>query len=389
MPRRKRGRRGQGRVYKRGRVYWIAFHLDDGTRWRQSADTENPKEAETLLHRRLTERAEGRLPTRTQDEASAPLVAAPETAEPTFEEARDVFYADMRTKGCRSFADAKRRVEKHLARAFAGRLMDSITPTDIRRYQAMRLDEGATNGGVRREMAALKRMFRLLLHDERLSKVPNIPMPSEGKPRQGFFEREELDRLLPHLPDWLRPPVAFAYHLGWRMRSEVFSLQWRQVDLVTGTVRLEPGQTKSGKGRLVYLWDEPRALIEQQWHEHRELFPDCPFVFHRYGSQIRQPLESWRKACNAAGLSGKLMHDFRRTAARNLLRDGVDQSTAMQILGHETAEVFRRYAIKDERVLREAAERLSQAANRRAKAQLGHTDPIQRGSEQGDKTLTH
>jgi integrase len=370
-------------------VLWIAFHLDDGTRWRESANTENRREAEALLHKRLTERNENRLPSRHEpDPAPAPAVQD-EPGEPTFEEARDVFYADMRTKDCRSFADAKRRVEKHLARGFAGRLMDSITPTDIRRYQAMRLDEGATNGGVRREMAALKRMFRLLLHDERLGKVPNIPMPSEGKPRQGFFERDEVDRLLPHLPDWLRPPVAFAYHLGWRMKSEVFPLQWRQVDLVNGTVRLEPGQTKSGKGRLVYLWDEPRAVIEQQWHEHRELFPDCPFVFHRYGSQIRQPLESWRKACNAAGLSGKLMHDFRRTAARNLLRDGVDQSTAMQILGHETAEVFRRYAIKDERVLREAAERLSQAANRRAKAQLGHSDPIQRGPEQGDKTLTH
>ena len=60
------------------------------------------------------------------------------------------------------------------------------------------------------------------------------------------------------------------------------------------------------------------------------------------------------------------MHDFRRAAARNLLRDGVDQSnTAMQILWHETSKV-RRNAIKDERVLREDAERLSRAADRRS-----------------------
>jgi hypothetical protein len=58
------------------------------------------------------------------------------------------------------------------------------------------------------------------------------------------------------------------------------------------------------------------------------------------------------------------MHDFRRAAARNLLRAGVDQSTATQILEHETAEVFRRYAIEDERVLREAADRLNRAASR-------------------------
>jgi integrase len=386
--RRRRGRRGQGTVYRRGPVYWIEFPVPGRSRWKESAQTEDKAAAEILLRKRLVERDSGALPDRNGSVVPAAHPNTPEST-PTFEEARDVFYADMRTKGCRSFEDAKRRVEKHLARMFAGRLMDSISPTDIRRYQAMRLDEGATNGGVRREMAALKRMFRLLLHDERLSKVPNIPMPAEGKPRQGFFEREDLDRLLPYLPSWLRPPVVFAYNLGWRMRSEVFSIEWRQVDLVHGTVRLEPGQTKSGKGRLVYLWDEPRAVVEQQWHEHRELFPDCPFVFHRYGSQIRQPLESWRKACNAAGLPGRLMHDFRRTAARNLLRDGVDQSTAMQILGHETAEVFRRYAIKDERVLREAAEKLSRAANQRSKPQVSRNAAPGNDTQPTDSTLTH
>ena len=54
---------------------------------------------------------------------------------------------------------------------------------------------------------------------------------------------------------WLRPPITFAYHSGWRIESEIFSLRWRQVDLVNGTVRLEPGETKSGKGRLIYLWE--------------------------------------------------------------------------------------------------------------------------------------
>jgi integrase len=296
----------------------------------------------------------------------------PENDVPTFEKARDIFYADMKMKRCRTFDDARRRVEKHLARSFGGRELASITASEIRGYQAMRLNEGAQTGGIRREMAALKRMFRLALQDGLIAAMPHIPMPAEGTPRRGFFEVEELERLLPHLPGWLRPPIAFAYHSGWRIKSEIFSLRWRQVDLVNGTVRLDPGSTKSGEGRVICLWDEPRALIETQWREHRDLFPECDFVFHRYGHQIRQPLESWRKACKAAGLDGKLMHDFRRTAARNLLRAGIDESTAMQILGHETAEIFRRYAIKDERVLREAAEKLNRAGLGLGRAQLGH-----------------
>ena len=133
---------------------------------------------------------------------------------------------------------------------------------------------------------------------------------------------------------------------------------------------------------------EPRAVIET-WAEHRDLFSDCDFVFHRYVKQIRQPLESWRKACDAAGLSGKLMHDFRRTAARNLLRAGIDQSTAMAILGHETAEVFRRYAIKDERVLREAAEKLSRAGYGTDKTQIRHNAPEGTDRPSSTDTLTH
>jgi integrase len=39
-------------------------------------------------------------------------------------------------------------------------------------------------------------------------------------------------------------------------------------------------------------------------------------------------------------------HDFRRSAARNLIKAGVDRRTAMRITGHKTEEVFERYNIK-------------------------------------------
>ena len=50
--------------------------------------------------------------------------------------------------------------------------------------------------------------------------------------------------MLKHLPDDLRPVVEFAYITGWRMKSEVLPLEWRQVDFKAGTVRLETGTTK-------------------------------------------------------------------------------------------------------------------------------------------------
>ena len=52
-----------------------------------------------------------------------------------------------------------------------------------------------------------------------------------------------------------------------------------------------------------------------------------------------------------------MLHDFRRTAARNFRRAGLSEQEAMAITGHKTSSVFRRYAIVAEGDLRDAVVR--------------------------------
>ena len=82
-------------------------------------------------------------------------------------------------------------------------------------------------------------------------------------------------------------------------------------------------------------------------------------MFHRDGAPIRHYRRSWLTACKNAGVPGRLPHDFRRTAVRNLERAGVPRSAAMKLVGHKTEAIYRRYAIADESMLREAAARLA------------------------------
>ncbi len=81
-------------------------------------------------------------------------------------------------------------------------------------------------------------------------------------------------------------------------------------------------------------------MVDVIRREHERLVAEgmiCPYVFHRSGRPIKGFVKAWKSACQTAGCPGKLPHDFRRTAIRNLVRSGVPEKTAMAITGHRRA----------------------------------------------------
>jgi integrase len=249
----------------------------------------------------------------------------------------------------RSGKDAATRARTLLEFFDRERELATIEVSDLLSYAKARKATGRANATVNHELAILRRGFKL-------SGVPWVPGWKAlrwATPRQGFFELDEFERVVAQLPPHYRGPVRFAYLTGWRMHSEVMKLRWRQVDFDKGEVWLLDGETKSGQGRLFPMFPALRALLEEQAAGRRG-----EYVFHRAGKpwQITHPV--WDRACRDAKVEGRLMHDLRRTAARNLIKAGVDRQLAKTLLGHKTDSIFDRYRIIDDTDLRGAAGKL-------------------------------
>jgi integrase len=335
------------------KIWWLKFYRN-GKPIRESTDTTDHAAARRMLKAKEGDVAKG-----------VPLT--PHTGRVRYGELRDDVVTDYDVNGKRSIEDVKRRF-KHLDEHFEGRRASLVTTADVRKYVQKRQEASASNAQINRELSALKRAFSLGSQAGKVMFKPHIPMLREDNVRTGFFDVEKFKAVRALLSPALQPVVTFAFLTGWRVPSEILTLRWRQVDFEGGTVRLDAGTTKNGDGRVFPMTAELRELLEAQ-RAHREAVQRergeiIPHVFHRSGKQIKGFRRTWKSACDAAGCPGMILHDFRRTAVRNLVRAGIPERVAMTMTGHKTRSVFERYNIVSEGDLAAAAERLDQLAGK-------------------------
>jgi integrase len=318
-----------------------------------------------------------------------------------FDELAEDFLSDYRINN-KNLKRANQSVG-HLKKAFEGMRVVDITTPRIWRYIEDRmqwkckecgkklepqdncpscdsedLKSGAANATINRELSALKRMLNIGAQQTppKVDRVPYIPMLKENNVRKGFFEQGDYLALREALPAYLKPFVTFAYKTGWRDK-EITNLIWSQVDRKQGIVRLEVGKTKNDGGRTIYLDEELKELFEQQWSLRKRSGKLIPYVFPNEDNNgpIKDFRCPWNNACRKAGLgygyrtkkeyvakwqdkfpAGPILHNFRRTAVRNMVRSGINERVAMMISGHKTRSVFDRYNIVSETDLKLAAQ---------------------------------
>lgn len=354
-----RRKRGEGRLWKIGRIYWIQYYVH-GRQVRESSRSEKEDVAERLLAKRLAE-------------INADTFVGPAARRLRYDQIRDALYHDYQTnhrKWLRIGKDGERYIcgVRHLDLFFMGQRVLAITTGRIREFIVARQLKGATNGTINRELALLRRMFNLALEDGILRTIPHFPMLREASPRKGFLEYAEFQALRRELPEYLRSVVTMAYYTGMRL-GEMLNIQWENADLEAAEIRLDPGATKNNEPRTIPLVGELAEMLKIE----RDKCPSAVFIFTHNGRRIASFYKAWKSACSRAGLNGLLFHDLRRTGIRNLARANVPERVVMAISGHKTRAVFDRYNIVSGRDLKEAADKLETylAAQDTKKARIG------------------
>ncbi len=283
----------------------------------------------------------------------------------TVGELTDALMTHYRSRGLRSLSSVLAHAIP-VREAFGGMRAHSVTKRAVEEYITERQSVGRANATINRELAVLRRAFGLAFEDGQVPAVPKIPRLPERNVREGFFTRDEFERLVTDLPDYLHDFCRWAYLTGWR-KGEVISLKWADIDAEGQTLRLSWRKSKNSQGRTMALTGDLAKIIDRRSAARAALAVSgkgTEYVFFQDdGSPVGDFRKAWRTACLAAGLytlvdgapkPTRLFHDFRRTGVRNLRRAGVAETVAMAISGHKTRAVFDRYNITSEQDVADA-----------------------------------
>lgn len=273
-----------------------------------------------------------------------------ETKEKTFGDLLDRYIEQETPQNPKAFQKYKAQLlwwKKHLNDYY----LCHIAPSVICELKDKLLKEKTPRGTLRsqstanRYLAALSCAFSIAVKEWNWLKenpVSKISRYKEGKPRERFLTKEEIERLLiackksksPHLYS----VTLFAVCSGAR-RGEILGLKWKDVDFERQTATFR--ETKNGETRTIPLGS---ALLICLLEEREKRTVLSEYVFPRIdGTGPADIRAAWEKVAEETGLS-ICFHTLRHTAASHLTMGGASMMEVGAILGHKTLAMVKRYS---------------------------------------------
>jgi integrase len=264
----------------------------------------------------------------------------------------------------------------HLERHLGNLLMPDLTEERITQYMVDRIAEGASGRTINLELGVLSRAvgskFQVLWPKlKRLEENHDVGRALEPSEETALLEVAAKNKSKLIFP--------FLYVLCWTgMRSdEARTLRWSQVSFERGEITVGRSKTEAGKGRKIPLNTNLRAVIQQyaSWYASRlgVIQPDWyvfPASVRSRPSDPKKPVGSlkgaWESVRAKAGVECRL-HDWRHSFCTKLAEAGVPEITMLDIMGHVSTAMLKRYSHIRARARRDAMDAVEAHQNSIAK----------------------
>jgi len=242
----------------------------------------------------------------------------------------------------------ERSLRLHILPKLGGAKLSKLQRRDVQRLVDELLESGADPSTIRNALKPLQVIYRRAIEDGDLAVNPceRLRLPAARGRRERIASPTEAAALITALRPDDRALWGCAFYAGLR-RGELRALEWSDVDLVSGLIRVErsmtgygeAGEPKSRAGRrgvpiVAALRD---LLVEHKLVTRR----DSGFVFGSSATQTFTPtavrkraLTAWRRAV----LEPIGLHECRHTFASLLIAAGVNAKAITSYLGHASIQ---------------------------------------------------
>jgi integrase len=241
--------------------------------------------------------------------------------------------------------------------------LEKITSRVIAQYKDEMISSGRAMATVNKHLAFIKAILRRCVRDWHwLREVPQIQLEKLKNDSLAWITKEQEEKLLPHLPGWLKELVIFLVDTGARL-SEATGLEWKNLELDRQPRAIVKFlETKNNEPRGVPLTKRCEAMLReiQKRNKGLDVVPgDGEIVLlkedpknTKHGTEtkdkyrrIAQPFKTWKDALKKARLSQSLrLHDLRHTFASRLVMARVPILDVSKLLGHKSLKMTLRYA---------------------------------------------
>ncbi len=246
---------------------------------------------------------------------------------------------------------------KHILPYFGHRLLDSILPMELEKWQYSLIDQNYKSGSIQAYRTILYSIFEMAINNNIIDKNPlsKVKSPNAAKTSNTFknhkeeiepFSKTEIDHILNNTTGYMKNFIQLMFATGIRP-GEMISLVWDDIDLkkkqITINKTISSGKIGDPKTISSVRKVDILPLAQEAFISQKKLSQGSEYIFT---SRFNKPFYShdiinlnFKKILRTNNIKARKLYNLRHTFASQLISKGADIVWVSKMLGHKDVTI--------------------------------------------------